>query len=207
MMKNNLLNFTKSLNKIFNFKSSTNFSSIETPPIKDDLDFFDDSQSSNNNNNNNNVKPFGFNELLICKHFKRSDPNQKHFKMTCRMFKLETNKIFKNNVFQIFHEHLIAKSKHNVAKNNDNIVNYNMYSNWISFKRPTLYEYIILKEQLAVSSHFSILSLVPMLLEIKNDSRMLECGTGAASMTLFLRYIYILKLYSDSIKMSLTYSY
>ncbi len=187
-MKNNLLNFTKSLNKIFNFKSSThNFSSIETP-IKDDLDFFDDSQSYNNNNNN--VKPFGFNELLICKHFKQSDPNQKHFKMTCRMFKLEANKIFKNNVFQIFHEHLIAKSKHNVAKNNDNIVNYNMYSNWISFKRPTLYEYIVLKEQLAVSSHFSILSLVPMLLEIKNDSRMLECGTGAASMTLFLRYKY-----------------
>lgn len=43
-----------------------------------------------------------------------------------------------------------------------------------------------MKEQQAVSSHFSIISLVPLLLEIEKGSRVLECGTGAGSMTLFL---------------------
>lgn len=37
-----------------------------------------------------------------------------------------------------------------------------------------------------MSSHFSIISLVPLLLEIEKGSKVLECGTGSGSMTLFL---------------------
>ena len=61
-----------------------------------------------------------------------------------------------------------------------------MYSSAVYFKRPSLYEYVTYKEQTAVSSHFSVIALVPMLLELSKSSRVLECGTGSGSMTLFL---------------------
>jgi tRNA A58 N-methylase Trm61 len=56
----------------------------------------------------------------------------------------------------------------------------------VEFKRPSLYEYSYLKEQSAVSSHFSVITLVPMLLELNKSSKLFECGTGSGSMTLFL---------------------
>lgn len=125
-------------------------------------------------------KPLKFNEILVCKNYKKQ--SLKTFKYTCRLIKLEANKIFMNKTFNIFHEHIVAKSE---ILNQSNVT-YKLFSDWVTFKRPTLYEYIQLKEQKAVSSHFSILSLVPMLLEIKDYSKVLECGTGSGSMTLFL---------------------
>ncbi len=147
---------------------------------KDEFDFDPNSESIDEKSM---VKPLQFNELLVCKNFIKL---KKGFKLTCRLVKLEPNGIFRNKTFSIFHEHIVAKS--NSARMNS--INYNMFDDWIGFKRPTLYEYVLLKEQQAVSSHFSIISLVPMLLEIEDNSKVLECGTGSGSMTMFLRYFY-----------------
>ena len=191
----------KTTNLIFSFKNklfsncihSTKYYSSLTTSIeqnlrkeenlinrKDEFDFdpFDQSESADEKSL---VKPLQFNELVVCKNFTKQ---RKDFKLTCRLIRLEPNGIFRNKTFTIFHEHIVAKS--NSVRTNS--VNFNMFDDWIAFKRPTLYEYVLLKEQQAVSSHFSIISLVPMLLEIEDDSKILECGTGSGSMTMFLRY-------------------
>lgn len=131
------------------------------------------------------TRPFQFNEILLCKNYKKI--SSKKYKFSQRLIKLKPNVIFQNKTFDIFHEYIKFNSEYNLLNKNESTVNFKMYSDWITFKRPTLYEYILLKEQQAVSSHFSIISLVPMLLEIKPSSKVLECGTGSGSMTMFLR--------------------
>ena len=120
---------------------------------------------------------FKFDELILGKTSSSSNAG----KFSCKLFKLERHGIFKHKKLEIFHEHIIDKSN----RQNTN-VSFELYKQRLSFSRPTLYEYITLKEQQAVSSHYSIISLVPMLLEINKNSRILECGTGSGSMTLFL---------------------
>lgn len=131
------------------------------------------------------TRPFQFNEILLCKNYKKT--SSKNYKFTQRLIKLKPSAIFQNKTFDIFHEHIKFKSEFNCSKMNDSTVSFKMHSDWITFKRPTLYEYILFKEQQAVSSHFSIISLVPMLLELEQSSKVLECGTGSGSMTMFLR--------------------
>lgn len=120
--------------------------------------------------------------------------NKQTNRRSFRLFKLEPNAIFRYQYYEVMHEHLIHVS--NLLLPGDinlnlkfNIVPGDGTSNGtelISFKRPSLYEFITQQEQKAVSSHYSIISLVPMLLEIGQRSRVLECGTGAGSMTMFL---------------------
>lgn len=126
---------------------------------------------------------FKYNEIIVCKIFNNlNSKNQRH---TCRIFDLQKNEIFRTKGMDVFHEHIIHKSKENQSLNQ--IISFSLKDYFrIDFKRPSLYEYITLKEQQAVSSHFSIITLVPMLLELDKSSKILECGTGSGSMTLFL---------------------
>lgn len=125
----------------------------------------------------NGLKPFKSNELIVAKIF---DKSKKYENQSCRLFKLEQNGIFRTKLIDIFHEHIIYKSLINQR------VTFEVASRIVDFRRPSLYEYISLKEQQAVSSHFSIVTLVPLLLEIGKNSKVLECGTGSGSMSLFL---------------------
>ncbi len=126
--------------------------------------------------------PFKPSELLVCKTIQRNLGSKKLKKFRVKLIQLKQGEILHTPVADIFHQHIIDKSQ--LEYTND--VSFNFLSDTISFSRPTLYEYISLKEQTAVSSHYSIISLVPMLLEIGRSSRVLECGTGSGSMTLFL---------------------
>ena len=146
---------------------------------KDEFDFDPDSETAEEKSH---VKPLRFNEFLVCKSFTKL---KKDSRLTCRLVRLQPNEIFRNKTFEIFHEHILAKSVDSTA----NSASFSMFNDWVAFKRPSLYEYVLLKDQLAVSSHFSIISLVPMLLEIEDDSKVLECGTGSGSMTMFLRLL------------------
>jgi len=121
-------------------------------------------------------EPFKFGEFINCRLI--VSPLNSNSKtpptVSNRLIRLEHGRVFKTRRFDVFHEH-ICRLRSFTFKNLR-----------FDFKRPSLYEYISLKEQQAVSSHFSIISLVPLLLEIEKGSRVLECGTGAGSMTLFL---------------------
>lgn len=126
----------------------------------------------------NTTRPFQYHEFILCKSVSQLG---KH-KISNRMIQLDQNGIYQNKSLAIFHEHIIEKSR----RGNDRDVTFNLFSDRVTFSRPTLYEFVTLKDQLAVSSHYSVISLVPMLLEIGRHSRVLECGTGNGSMTLFL---------------------
>jgi len=102
-----------------------------------------------------------------------------------KLIRLSANGILRSKTFEIFHENIIG------APTNPGIFRIFPESEepnkYIQIKRPTLYEYIIgNNNKRAVSSHFSVLSYVPFLLELQRDSKVLESGTGNASMTLFL---------------------
>lgn len=150
-----------------------------------DLDF-----DESNDYLTKNTVPFKYNELVICKSVQRNLGNQNKQKVRVKMIQLKPNEVFRSREMEVFHEHIIAKS----AVQNTNDVTFNINSTSLSFSRPTLYEYVTLKEQAAVSSHYSIISLVPMLLEIGCHSKVLECGTGSGSMTLFLSGINLKKV-------------
>ena len=176
ILKTNLLNY------------STNTTHDEN---KISLDFDNESIKTTNLNNSSNLKDnsFKLNELILCRILNRKKPNDSRY--STRLFTLEKNAIFKTKSIEVFHEHIIHKSmklnQQNVKQSkNDLSVSFHLASTSIYFKRPTLYEYISLKAQQAVSSHFSIISLAPMLLELNKTSRVLECGTGSGSMSLFL---------------------
>ena len=142
---------------------------------------------------------FKFNELLMCRQSigvkKRKGPKETY---VCKMVQLEPNGIFRNKDISIFHEHIVSKSSLMTSGDDggggdqaskgrtDLSVSFSLMDVNVHFKRPTLYEYVALSDQRAVSSHFSIITLAPMLLELNKSSRLLECGTGAGSMTLFL---------------------
>ncbi len=126
--------------------------------------------------------PFKFDELIVCKTVERNIGNKKKQKVRVKLIQLKPGEILRTRLIEIFHQHIVDKSLHEHA----NDVSFSILANTVSFSRPTLYEYISLKEQTAVASHYSIISLVPMLLEIGRSSRVLECGTGSGAMTLFL---------------------
>lgn len=140
-----------------------------------DLDFNPATCHTNKSN-----QTFKYDELLICKSISKLSRNHN---VSNKLIKLTPNSIYRNHTLSIFHEHIIERSCQNCSSS----VSFNLLdSEHVTFNRPTLYEYTTLKEQLAVSSHYSIISLVPMLLEIGRHSRVLEAGTGSGSMTLFL---------------------
>lgn len=120
--------------------------------------------------------PFKFGELVTCRVMTErvSKRNKQMPKINNRMFLLEPHGVFRTRAIEIFHEHIL------------NMQFFNFKSIRVDFKRPSLYEYVTFKEQQAVSSHYSILTLVPLMLELERGSRVLECGTGSGSMTLFL---------------------
>ncbi len=124
---------------------------------------------------------FKYNELLVCKVF-----DEKKNGYSTRMFALKKDGLFTLNHFNIFHEHIIYKSLCKMSSRRDFNVTFDLLSKRYDFKRPTLYEYASLKLQTAVSSHFSILALAPVLLELGKNTKVLECGSGSGTMTLFL---------------------
>ncbi|CAF0777075.1 unnamed protein product [Brachionus calyciflorus] len=170
---NNFKNTLFNLNKQF---YTTYSSPIDLPEADIDLDSTNVSTFIQNQSSVI-AKPFKNNEILFCKVVNKT---LKHETQLCRLFKLETNGIFRTKGVDIFHEHIIHKS--NLYLN----VSFDVGDRKIDFRRPSLYEFISLKEQQAVSSHFSIITLVPLLLEIGKGSKVLECGTGSGSMSLFL---------------------
>lgn len=123
--------------------------------------------------------PFQYNEFLLCRSFSKNGNSEN---LNCKLIKLEPKQIYRNRYLEVFHEHIIKNSVKNPTGN----VTFDILSNKVTFSRPTLYEFITLKETSAVSSHYSVIAIVPMLLEIGRNSRVLECGTGSGSMTLFL---------------------
>lgn len=157
--------------------------SIEPNPYQVDIDLNQNPQASYDDAlEDRNDIPFKYNELVVCKVFSDGKNNY-----STRMLILKKNGIFTLNNFNIFHEHIIYKSHHcqHIRKQNLNVA-FRMFSRRFEFKRPTLYEYAQLKSQTAVSSHFSILTLAPVLLELGRNTKVLECGTGSGTMTLFL---------------------
>jgi hypothetical protein len=124
---------------------------------------------------------FRYNELLVCKAF-----NEKKNGFSTKMFVLKKDGLFTLNYLNIFHEHIIYKSLCKMSSRRDFNVTFELLSKRFDFKRPTLYEYASLKLQTAVSSHFSILTLAPVLLELGKNTKVLECGSGSGTMTLFL---------------------
>ena len=147
-----------------------------------DVDFFENPHTSVSDfSTSNHDFSFKYNELILCKIF-RNESNV----FSTRMIRLQKEGIFQTRNFQIFHKHIVEKSVNQVNSNENLNVSFRLLSMRVDFTRPTLYEYIVRKMQMAVSSHFSILSLVPLLLELKSNTKLLECGTGAGSMTLFL---------------------
>ena len=133
-----------------------------------------------------------YGELVLAKMHKKQGRQSEDY--TCKMFILQENGILSHRYFSIFHEHIISQSAAVSAKfkSRDQFFRISPFREtvkgipFIEFKRPTLYEYIRLREHNAVPSHYSILSMVPLLLEIGRRSRILECGTGAGAMSLFL---------------------
>ena len=117
---------------------------------------------------------FKYDEIIVCKIF-----DEKGRSFSTRMFILKKYGLFNMNYITIFHQHILEKSFINqtISKQDTNVI-FDILSNKFEFKRPTLYEYVNLKAQIAVSSHFSILTLAPILLEIGKSSKVLECGTG-----------------------------
>lgn len=124
---------------------------------------------------------FRYGELLLCRIINSLRNSEKQ---SVRLVKLEKNGVFRTRQMEIFHEHIVNKSRFlNEHKFN---LSFNLKYARVDFKRVSLYEFVCLKDQLAVSSHFSIITLVPLLLEMEKSSRVMECGTGSGSMTLFL---------------------
>lgn len=148
--------------------------SKEKKNVHPELDFHEEICSRLSNN-----QPFRIDELIVCKSITKIDWLDK---VHTRLIKLKPNEIYRGIRFDILHEHIIDKSRRDLTKD----VSFNLFSNSVTFSRPSLYEFNVLKEQAAVSSHYSIISMVPMLLEIGKNSRVLECGTGSGTMTLFL---------------------
>lgn len=128
--------------------------------------------------------PFKYNEFIVCKTIQRNSGMGKHDypKVRNKLIQLKPGEITRYAPVDIWHDHIIERS----MRNNTRDVEFKFLTNTVSFSRPTLYEYIALKEQTAVPSHYSIISLVPMLLDLGRHSRVLECGTGSGAMTLFL---------------------
>lgn len=196
LLKNNLFDMKVNKSSIINIAKHLNNQNVSNngEPVRADvsidqkhqidLDLNENPKSSYEEaiENKNNVS-FKYNELLICKVFNEGKHNYSN-----RMFVLKENGIFSLRYFNIFHEHIIYKSLSKTTEERRNFnVTFELLSKRFEFKRPTLYEYANLKSQTAVSSHFSILSLAPILLELGKNTKVLECGTGSGTMTLFLR--------------------
>jgi predicted O-methyltransferase YrrM len=126
-------------------------------------------------------KPFQYNELIL---MTQSTKTNKISKKSNRLIQLKPNSIEYGRTLEIFHDHIIAKSK---IEKKSNITFKFMNSLTLNFKRPSLFEFLRLKNQeTGVSSHFSILTLVPFLLNVGQNCRVLEAGTGSGCMSLCL---------------------
>lgn len=176
MIKNNLI-FRNILFLNKKFYTTTCSNLIETKEVLPDLDIDLDLPNLPAFENDVELKPFKTDEILFCKIINKSI---KHEKYNCRIINLEKNGIFRTKNIDVFHEHIIHKSCI------ERTVRFEMGDRKLEFRRPSLYEYITLKEQQAVSSHFSIVTIVPLLLEIGRSSKVFEAGTGSGSMSLFL---------------------
>jgi tRNA A58 N-methylase Trm61 len=94
---------------------------------------------------------------------------------------LKEKGIIKTKFLEIFHEHIIGRT--------DEECTFKIFDDdktLVKVKRPSIDEYMNGMSALAISSQFSVLSLVPFLLEIDKNSKILESGTGNGCMTLNL---------------------
>ena len=148
---------------------------VQEPPKANEIDEFDIDFDNVNKRKDNCFK---YGELILANNFNRYELETPYY--SAKLIKLQKNGIFNNQNLDIFHEHIIERSKV------ESSVCFKMHSTAVCFKRPTLYEYVTYKHQTAVASHYSVIALVPMLLELNKNSKVLECGTGSGAMTLFL---------------------
>ena len=148
-----------------------------------DINLTQNPDSINEINTQTRDRSFKYNEIITAK--VKNNLKYINNRISNRLIKLKKNAIFDYKYTAIMHEHIISKSSY-LNKNGSADVSFDMDTVRIDFKRPTLYEYVSLNEHTAVSSHFSVITIVPLLLELNKDSRVLECGTGSGSMSLFL---------------------
>ncbi len=196
----NLVKYSSTLNFAKNFTTESDnltnsFQQNQTENKKEielDIDLSLDDLSSLKNYRHDDS--FKFNELILCKTFNKKSKLGAS-KYVAKIIKIEENGIFRNKYLDIFHEHIIQRSKdafnfnQNIIKKEDDQntnASFSFKNIRIDFKRPNLYEYVSFRVFDAVPSHFSIITLVPLLLELETNSKVLECGTGSGSMSLFL---------------------
>lgn len=156
----------------FSTKSSRVARESEHSELKLDLDLNEPVINGANSNTG-----FKYDELIICKISEDiKDTRVKH-----KLFKLQANSILSTKCLDLLHEHIVHKSGLTPH------VSFQIKQTRLEFKRPSLYEYVNLRlGGNAVPSHFSIVSLVPLLLELSKGARVLESGTGSGCMSLFL---------------------
>ena len=115
---------------------------------------------------------FKYGELFFCKIYNYFSKIENQHK--CRVIKLKRNGILQTGFFDIWHEHVLHKSQilnAGSSKSDLNSVSFQLDKMRIEIRRPSLYEFVSFRIFEAVPSHFSILTLVPMLLEIEKDSK------------------------------------
>ena len=103
-----------------------------------------------------------------------------------RIIELTDKGIFKTKYFDIMHKHIIDRNVDNCYFKIEPENSIKAHKIVINVRRLNLFEYIFKCSTVAVPSQFSILSFVPFLLELDKSKKILESGTGNASMTLYL---------------------
>jgi hypothetical protein len=120
-------------------------------------------------------KSFKFGELIVCRMYTKGGKlSEMHH---CRLINLKPHGIYNYKLNHMWHEHIVHKSS--LAQSNNlnsqtqqSAVIFNFGPEKFEFRRATLNEYLNLTAHQAVPSQYSILTLVPWLLEIKNGSKM-----------------------------------
>jgi tRNA A58 N-methylase Trm61 len=125
-------------------------------------------------------KKFAASELALC-YIISKDRKNNEFTSSSKLFKLEKNGVLRTRLFDILHENIIDRTETDCT-----FAVLELDKRFIKIKRPSLYDYMREMSRLAVSSHFSILSLAPFLMEIDKNFKVLESGTGNGCMTLQL---------------------
>lgn len=161
-----------------------------------------------------NENEFKYGELINCRILETYHNSKTRYTVTNRLIKLTPGGVFRSRIIDIFHEHIRRMKSFTFKDVRYDFKRPSLYE-YVTLKvimiliwniKKTLKPHSFTfgkiknfqirfwdnvcfnfnKEQQAVSSHYSIIVLVPLLLELEKNSRVLECGTGSGSMTLFL---------------------
>ncbi len=148
---------------------------VKNQPYQVEMDIdLDSDQAIKSDSANKRDLSFKFGELILSRAFGFKKRISDQF--LCKLLTLKPNGIFYKNFYQIWHEHIVYQSS--ISFDNPDIklrkpsVAFQVDSHIYEFSRPTLHEYVLLSGHGAVPSHFSIITLVPWLLEMKSDSKM-----------------------------------